>query len=152
EDAIEQQQAALKRYARLAAELKPREAELARLRQRQATADGFLQSANETLAGAEIQNRIKTLAEAAKGDLKSTQILPPQEEGKFRRVSVRAQMSLNLAAAQRIFHGLETASPLLFLDNVDLRARSDRRRDEAAVADPVLDIRFDVYGYMRAVR
>ena len=109
---------------------------------------GFLQGANESLAAADVQNRIKTLAEASKGELKSTQILPPQDEGKFRRIAVRAQMTLKLAAVQRVFHGLEASSPLLFLDNVNVRARSDRWREEPA-DDPILDIRFDVYGYTR---
>jgi general secretion pathway protein M len=148
EESIAQLRDALGRYERAGRSLDQRQAELTALKARQSTADGFLQGANETLVAAEIQNRIKTLAEQSKGELKSTQILPPQEEGKFRRITVRSQMTLKLAAAQRVFYGLEASMPMLFLDNVNLRARSDRRTDEAG-DDPVLDIRFDVYGYTR---
>ena len=147
----EQLRAALARYRRAGGDLEARQAELAKLKQRQATAEGFLPGGNEALAAAEVQNRIKTLAEASKGELKSTQILPPQDEGKFRRIAVRAQMTLKLPAAQRVLYGLESGTPLLLLDNVNIRAHGDRRREDT-VDDPVLDLRFDVYGYTRAVK
>jgi general secretion pathway protein M len=148
-DTIAQSKIMLARFQRAGSTLQQRQNELARLRQQQATQDGFLQGTNETLLGADIQNRIKTLAEASHGELKSTQILPVQDEGKYRRVTVRGQMSLGLAAAQQVFYGLESTTPTLFLDNVNIRARSESRRQSEATDDPVLDLRFDVYGYMR---
>jgi general secretion pathway protein M len=142
--------AALARFRRVAAELPRRRAELTALRQRQAASEGFLQGTNEALVAAQIQNRLKALVEAAHGELKSTQVLPVQEEGKYRRITLRAQMMLDMAAAQKVLYGIETASPLLFLDNLDLRVHigGDRHR-ERANPDPPLDVRFDVYGYMR---
>lgn len=148
--AIADEEAALVRFRRVAAELPQRRAALAALRQRQAASEGFLQGTNEALVAAQIQNRIKALIEQARGELKSTQVLPVQEEGKYRRITLRAQMTLDTAGVQRVLYGIETASPLLFVDNLDIRAHSggDRRR-ERANPDPALDIRFDVYGYMR---
>jgi general secretion pathway protein M len=150
-DTVDQLRLTLARYERAGGDIEQRKGELAALQQRQAAADGFLQGSNDALIAAEVQNRIKTLAEQAKAELKSTQILPAQEEGKLRRISVRAQLSMKLGAAQRIFHGLETSSPMLFLDNVNLRARPERRREEAA-EDPTLDVRFDIYGYTRGTK
>jgi general secretion pathway protein M len=77
---------------------------------------------------AAIQNRIKALVEAARGELKSVQILPAQADGHLRRITVRGQMSMTIEAAQRVFHDLEGAEPLLFLDNLDIRSRDDPRR------------------------
>jgi general secretion pathway protein M len=151
EDTVDQLRLALARYERAGSDTEQRKAELAALQQRGAAQDGFLQGSNEALIAAEVQNRIKTLAESAKAELRSTQILPPQEEGKFRRISVRAQMSMKLKAAQQVFHGLEASSPVLFLDNVNLRARPERRREEV-VDDPIIEIRFDVYGYTRGTK
>lgn len=147
---IEQMQDTLARYQRAARDLAPRQAELAALKQRPQV--GFLQGANETLVAAQIQNRIKSLTDAAKGELRSTQVLPSQDEGKLRRITVRGQMSTTLSGALGIFHGLESASPLLFLDNVDLRARPAQLRDRAAttVNTDVMDVQFDVYGYTHA--
>jgi len=132
-------------------DLAPRQAELAALKQRQSAQDGFLQGANDTLVAAQIQNRIKSLADATKGELRSTQVLPSQDEGKLRRITVRGQMSTSLTGALRVFHGLESASPLLFIDNVDMRARPAQLRDRtAAVNTDVIDLTFDVYGYTHA--
>jgi len=148
---IEQLQDTLMRYQRAARDLAPRQAELTALKQRQSAQDGFLQGANDTLVAAQIQNRIKALADATKGELRSTQVLPSQDEGKLRRITVRGQMSTTLPGALRVFHGLESVSPLLFIDNVDMRARPAQLRDRsAAVNTDVIDLQFDVYGYTHA--
>ncbi|HUH83100.1 MAG TPA: type II secretion system protein GspM [Stellaceae bacterium] len=155
QDAIADARASLARYRGVAADLPERQQELARLRQRQATSEGFLQGPNDALVAAQIQNRVKALVEAAHGELKSTQVLPAQDEGKYRRLTIRAQMTLDIAAAQRVLYGVETASPLLFLDNVDLRAHMiDRRRLRGGNPpnDNDLDVRIDVFGYMRAAK
>jgi hypothetical protein len=150
---IEQLQDTLARYQRAARALAPRQAELAALKQRQSAQDGFLQGSNDTLVAAQIQNRIKALADANRGELRSTQVLPAQDEGKLRRITVRGQMSTTLPAALRVFYGLESAYPLLFIDNVDLRARPTELRDRNssnATNSETIDLQFDVYGYTRA--
>jgi general secretion pathway protein M len=124
------------------------EAELAKLKARRPDAVEFLQSANDALAAAELQNRIKSAVEAAQGELRSTQILPVREEGSFRQVAVRGQMVVKLKALQRIFYQFESASPLLFLDNLEIRARG-AQRNRGVGDDPLLEVRFDLYGYLR---
>ena len=95
-----------------------------------------------------IQNRIKELTGTSRATLKSIQVMPAVDEGKFRRITVRGQISTTIGGAQRLFYGLEAGQPLLFVDNVDIRARSEndhfRQRDEP---DNLLEIDFDVYGY-----
>lgn len=152
-EAIADRQGAIARFRRAAAELPQLRAELAALRQRQAASEGFLEGTNDALVAAQIQNRIKALVETAHGELKSTQALPVQEEGKYRRITIRAQMTLDTEAAQRVLYGIETASPLLFLDNLDMRAHlGAERRHEHATEDPPLDVRLDVYGFMRGAK
>ena len=145
---VERNQAAIehiRQSARSPAEL---QAELARLKEQQASAVGFMQSSNGSLAAAELQNRIKSSVEAARGELRSTQILPARDEGAFRRISIRGQIAVNTAALQRLFYELESASPFLFLDNIEIHARPSRR-GTGAEDDPMLEVRFDLYGYMR---
>jgi len=147
---IEQLQDTLLRYRRAARELAPRQTELAALRQRQSAQDGFLQGSNDTLVAAQIQNQIKMLADSNHGELRSTQVLPAQDEGKLRRITVRGQLSTTLPSALRIFYGLESTSPMLFLDNVDLRARPTELRNRNTVGNTdTIDLQFDVYGYTR---
>ena len=55
-------------------------------------------------------------------------------------------------ALLKILHGLETAPTLLFIDNLEIRARSGGRvrRNPSATAQPedLLLIRFDLAGYI----
>ena len=125
---------------------------LAQLAERQETENGFLAGANETLAAADLQSRIKTIVENARGELKSTQILPAQQEGQFRRVAVRGEMTMTLPVAQRVLYTIETASPLLFLDNVDIRSHAADRQQDRNEDIVVLEVSLDVYGYMRGTK
>jgi general secretion pathway protein M len=144
----EQYRVALEHTRHAGSDLAGLRAELARLKEHQASAVGFMQSSNSSLAAAELQNRIKSSVEAAHGELRSTQILPAREEGAFRRISIRGQIAVNTAALQRVFYDLESASPFLFLDNVEIRSRP-ARRSGGAEDDPILEVRFDLYGYLR---
>ena len=101
----------LERYRRAARNLAPRQAELAALKQHQSSQEGFLQGSNDTLLAVQIQNRIRALADANRAELRSSQVLPPQDEGKLRRISVRGQVSTTLAGALHLFYGLESVMP-----------------------------------------
>jgi general secretion pathway protein M len=147
---IEALKSALTRFERIADERTSRQAELAGLEHQRAAQEGFLQGPNETLIAAEIQNRIKTLATAAHGELTSTQILPSEADGKLKRISVREQMSITLPGLVSVVHALESATPFLFLDNVDIRPHPDlRRRDADPFEAGIVDVRFDAYGFIR---
>ena len=108
----------------------------------------FLEGSSDTLIAAQVQNRVKTSVDAAKAELKSSQVLPAEADGKLKRIAVRDQMSATTAGLLAVFHDLEAQSPLLFLDNVTLQVRPMALRDRN---DPgsgeVIDVQFDVYGY-----
>jgi general secretion pathway protein M len=140
---------ALTRGRALDRELKNLYEQLAEIRQVQASQSGFLEGANDSLATAQLQNRIKMIIETGGGELRSTQVLPVRDEGKFRRISVRGQMATNTAAMQHIFYDIESAYPYLILDNIDIRARPSPHARENAPTDTMLDVRFDLYGYVR---
>lgn len=137
----------LARYEQVGRALSARRSELAALKRHQSAQDGFLQGPSDTLVAAQIQNRLKQLVTAVQGELNSTQILPAQPDGNVRRITVRGQMTASIGGMLRIFHDLESGYPLLFLDNVDIRARPSEMRDGAAPS--TLEVQFDVYGYRR---
>jgi general secretion pathway protein M len=132
-------------YQRIAEQRASRETNLDELKRRAADADGLLRGANETLMAAAIQNRIKALVDAAHGELKSMQIMPPQADGPLRRITVRGQVAMTVEAAQRVFYDLEGGEPVLFLDNVGIRSQEETRHRERA--DGRLEVHLDVYGY-----
>jgi general secretion pathway protein M len=142
----------LRRYQRAAGDHAQRQTELAALEHRSSAADGFLQGANDTLVAVQIQNRLKSLADAAHAELRSTQVLAAQDEGALRRISVRGQFSTTMAGALQIFHGLESQYPLLFVDNLDIRSRQGSTRETRGRGgnsddNDELDLQFDIYGY-----
>lgn len=149
---IDQMSALLQRYQRVAGNLAPLQAELASVQQRQGAKDGFFTGANDTLVAAQLQGKLRTAVEAAHGELKSTQVLPAEDDGKMRRITVRGQMASTLGAVQRVIYELEASSPYLFVDNLTLRARAAERRAEVPDQDPILDVRFDVYGYLSSAK
>jgi general secretion pathway protein M len=145
-------QALLARYRQAGQRLPAQRALLDRLARQQEAQNGFLDGASETLAAAELQSRIKAIVESARGELRSNQILPVQQEGRFARVAVRGDMSMTLPAAQRVLYALETASPLLFLDNVDIHSHAADRQQDRNEDIVVLEMTLDIYGYMRAAK
>ncbi|MEE8123115.1 MAG: type II secretion system protein GspM [Alphaproteobacteria bacterium] len=139
----------LVRHLQIAAQRARLETELEELRRAQSSTGRFLEGGGIELVAAEAQNKVKNLIDANGATLKSTQILPAQEKDNFRKLTIRVTMSADTEALQRIFHALETANPYLFLDNIDIRARRRRARRGRSVSQGELQIRFDLYGYMR---
>lgn len=149
----------LQRYRRLGRARPSLEEQLAEARQRLAPAGLYLSGASDALVAAGLQNRVKAVVEGGGGKLNSTQILAARDEGNFRRVAIRVQMTVTVEPLQAVFHGLESAKPYLFIENVDIRRRVTKRRRRQRRDQPVaapapegesrLTVRFDLYGYTR---
>jgi hypothetical protein len=115
-----------------------------------------------------VQQQVKAIIESNGGRLASTQVLPESDEGGFTRVTIRVQILVNdVVALQKTLYALESATPLLFMDNVQLRARTVRKRVPAAVSvnpaerrnrrrrpveiktETQLTLQFELAGFMR---
>ncbi|MDH5556823.1 MAG: type II secretion system protein GspM [Alphaproteobacteria bacterium] len=146
----EEQLPRLRRLAAMAPSLK---AELARIERDPSARTRQLSGGSDALAAADLQNRLGRISAANGIVLRSTQILPAEEEEGFRRIGVRVALEGGVGALLKILHGLETAPTMLFIDNLEIRARSGgrvRRNPNAAVAETeeILLIRFDLAGYI----
>lgn len=124
-------------------------AELSRLMHQKDSGKGLLTAQNEYLAEATLQKRLKASVEAANGELRSVQVLPTRDERPFRRITIRAQIVGDIGGLQQVFYDLEAATPLLFLDKVDIRVLAGQTRRANGGENPRLDATFDLYGYMR---
>jgi len=149
-DAVDQLRGALERYRAAGLQLPSREATLKSLQGADPGREGFLQGGNDNLIAGNIQTRIKSVAEAAHGELKSTQILPATDEGKLHRIAIRAQLTVTLDAAQKVFYGIESGTPYLFIDNLSMNARTGLRMRAEQDQNPLIDMQFDVIGYTRS--
>ncbi len=106
----------------------------------------FLKSASPALAAAELQEQARVVLEANGGKLNSIQILPPKDEGAYRRVSVSMQLTTPLSGLKAMLHALESAHPYLFIDNFTVRSPMAFAVRDPAV-EPDLAVQFDLTGY-----
>ena len=140
-----QLRAKLEHYRRADAVLASREQQIAAIKAHTLPEDGYLQGASDTLLALRIEGRVKSLAKATGSDIESSQILAPRHEEGMRRIGVRSQISTNVGGVLKLTYGIESAHLILFVDNIDIRAREPSRfRKETA--NPI-EIVFDVYGY-----
>lgn len=140
---LEHRRAAVRDLATLGAELK-------RLEARGVAASGLLDAANDSISAAQVQDRLKRSVDNVSGDLKSTQVLPARDDAGFRRVTVRTDLAVSITALQRLLYDLEASEqPYLFVDNLEVSRRTENRGNKSAPAESLLEVRFDVYGYMR---
>jgi len=150
---IEAAQLLLQRYRSLASQRPELNARLAELERQAAQVGGYLKGSSDALAAAELQDHARAVIEAAGGSLRSTQILPASPVDStvpLRRAALRIQLGVDVEGLQKVLYRLETGQPFLFVDQLTVRQQRTRRRSGDPDQEPVLDVSFEVYGYVRA--
>lgn len=151
-EAIERSEDLLQRQQALAAQRPQLVARLAEEEQRAATLTGYLEGPSDALAAARLQDRVRTLVEAAGGELRSTQILPAEAveaSPGTRRASLRVQLVVAIDGLAVFLHGLETGQPYVLIDELNIRSQRARRRQEPDGA-PALDVSLQLSGFVRS--
>ncbi len=85
-------------------------------------AAALLSGATDALAGAALQTRVRELATQSDVSLTSTETLPAEAAGGFRRIAVRISTAAPWPVLVRLLDGLAQASPRMLVDDVQLRA------------------------------
>lgn len=85
-------------------------------------ATALLGGATDALAGAALQTRLRELAAQSDASLASTETLPAEDAGGFRRIAVRVSTSVAWPVLVRLLDGLAQATPRMLVDDVQLRA------------------------------
>lgn len=112
-----------------------------------------LQADSATLAAADLQERVKAAVQAAGGSLTSTQILEHEKVTTFDRVSVNVRMTGTTPAVQKSLYALESARPILTIDDLlVVTRRTTLRLGNRRTAQPQdwLDVRFRVSGFYQS--
>lgn len=155
QDRLAQQQTRLEQLERMAASREPIQQLITSINQDRNAVVQYLPQATPSVAGAELQQRVKAVVEAAGGTLRSTQALPPTEEGSIIKVTVSANLVGDTEILQKILYELEAQTPVLLVDNVDVTARENRPRlSNGRVANYSriqLTVQLEVSGYLRKV-
>lgn len=105
----------------------------------------------EALASAEVQEVIKKAIVDAGGKLSSTQALPVKNKGKFSLLTVSVRMTGNSEVLRAVLYQLETSTPLIIIDQLDIRpmrgVRNPRTRQIEQTNE--LNVNFQAVSFMR---
>lgn len=127
---------------------------LADVRRFEASNPGFLPEASRELASAGLVLRLQQVVANASPNPNACQItaqtptdMPTQEP--FARVMVQVRLRCGMGELAAVLHALESGSPQLFIDNLDLLSRRSYLANVSEGAGG-LDISFDLYGYLKS--
>jgi general secretion pathway protein M len=150
ENTIERLAPLLERNRTVERDIPALQAELQQAKNRGNSDTGFLTGPSDAIAAAQLQSRVKAAVEHTNGNLRSIQVLPVREEGPYRRLSVRADSVMDLAALEHVLYEVEASTaPYLFVDNIEVRQEEHGRANKPS-DDRSLGVRIDVSGYVRA--
>lgn len=118
----------------------------------------LLGGASAELTAAELQTRLGEMIAESGGRLRSVQVLPSQNADGLARVTLRVDLQTDTRGLIGMFHALETARPLLFVDALAITGprllRTPAGRGDGTdapslpmVADESLQVVFEVSGY-----
>lgn len=145
----------LGRFERVAAQRGRYETLLEELQDRRADESLFLEGDdfNEAAAGMseQLNQMIRTQAEDS-CQIVSRQPVRPRVEERFQRVTVNARMRCDIDDLAKILYSLETGIPMILAEELTVikpRARRTRRNGEEVQQQVLLDIRFNMSGYLR---
>jgi general secretion pathway protein M len=145
----------LGRYQRVAAQRSAYENVLQSLQDRKADENLFLEGLDFNEAAAGMSERLSQMIGVQADDscqIVSRQPVRPRVQERFAKVTVNVRMRCGIEDLKKILYSLETGVPMVVADEVTIiKPRSRRRRASAqqAEAGQLLDIRFNMSGYMR---
>jgi len=120
-----------------------------------ATEQPALQHASDTIAAVALQDQVSSIVDKHGGDIKSVRILPSVDVNDglaFQKNIVGVQFSADLAVLARALRDFEVAEPVLFVDKMQVIAIGSRDDDIEQLDALKLDIRIDVFTFVRRSR
>ena len=144
---IAQSHQLLAAYERRIALLPVVKARLADLKSHESSATGLIGGASAELAAANIQNVVKALIESETGQVHSAQNLAPVTSDGFQRIEIQYDVSLPMTRLKAIAYRIETSTPYLFLDGIDMRAPENWQAPGLQLDPPNLEVRWTVRAY-----
>lgn len=116
---------------------------------------GFLPESSPQLATAGLVKRLETVVQEASPGNRSCAIsnrspMPqPGASDRFAAVVVQVRLRCGTPELAAVLHALETGTPRLFVDNLNLLTMNYTFQAMGATGSNGLDVSFDLYGYLR---
>lgn len=127
---------------------------LRQLQAQQSGQSGFLLEDSPQLAAASLVQRLESDVRAASPNPVACEIVArtPMDSTQpepFRRVTVQVRLRCGSAELARVLEALETGTPQLFVENLDLRTMASYFNGGQS-GDARIEVVFDLVGYLRA--
>ncbi len=145
----------LGRYQRVAEQRDEYEKILQDLLERKSDESLFLEGGDFNEAAAGMSERLsQMIGLQAEGSCQivSRQPVRPRVEERFEKVTVNVRMRCGIEDLQKVLHALETGVPMVIADEVTIikpRSRRRRSRNQEPETGQLLDVRFNMSGYLR---
>ncbi len=123
------------------------EAELKEMQQRNATMSGLVEGNSAALAAAQVQSEVKAIVDRNGGTVLSSQNMPTSLTDNFEKIEIQYDLTLPPASLKNVIYQIETHTPYLFLDNVNMRMPENWGAQDPGAAPPSMEIQFLVRGY-----
>jgi general secretion pathway protein M len=141
-------------FRRTASQRAAIEKRLAEVRAFEAGNPAFLSEGDFDSAAAGLSQRLKQVITAHAKDAQSCQIIMnqysrPTDKELFERASIRVRLRCSLEEFSPILHELESTSPVLFIDDVQVWKQTGYRQPGSNQVSSYLDIQFTLSGYLR---
>jgi hypothetical protein len=108
----------------------------------------FLKNTAPNLAGAELQELVRTAIESNGGRITTSQNQGPKDEGRFRQIVVSLQFFASTPNLQKILYALEAQPPYLGVENMTLRPLNAFRGFKPGPGqEPEVNVQLDVAGF-----
>ena len=146
-DALERRTALAARMAAIAASLPDLKRAAAAQAGDAAPTSATLEGASDALAGAALQSLVEAMSTSAGGKLTSTEALPAEQVGAYRRIALRVAVDASWPVLTRLIQAIERATPRMFVDDVQIHAQPAAE----ATREPPLDISFTVLAFRQAL-
>jgi len=137
----------LARYQALEAARPEVEAELRQLQERNAAMSGLVEGRSAALAAAAVQADVKAIVESNGGTILSTQNIPPTAANGFEKIEIQYDISLSLGSLKNIIYQIETHTPYLFIDSVNMRMPENWRVSDSNTPAPAMEAQWVVRAY-----
>lgn len=141
----------LQQYERILANKETVLASIANIKQQHQEQGYFNSQGTDALASAAMQEFIKKAIVDAGGQLSSTQSIPVSNKGDFTRITVRVRMTGNSEVLRSVLYKIETSTPLIIIDQIDVRPVRGRRNITTRQIQPSneLNVNFQAVTFMR---
>ncbi len=137
----------LARYETVAAARPQVEAELHNMQLRNAAMSGLVEGNTAALAAAAVQSDVKAIVEKYGGSVLSSQNMPSSVTDNFERIEIQYDLTLPPGSLKKVIYQIETHTPYLFIDSVNMRMPENWGLQNADTVPPAMEIQFLVRGY-----